>query len=70
MVLDTDGLSRPVTAREAQVFGRFLRDEGYWPGEPVYVAGDPGVFAVSGRGEGWWSVTAPEGLRRRRLLGL
>lgn len=70
MVLDTDGLSRSVTVREAEVFGRFLRDEGYWHASPVYIAGEAGVFPVDGQGDGWWAVTAPEGLRLRRLLGL
>ena len=70
LVLDTDGLERPVTLREAQVFGRFLQDEGYAPPGPVQVDGGREIFTVSSRGDGWWAVTAPEGLRLRRLLGL
>lgn len=70
LALDLDGLERPVTLREAQVFGRFLQDEGYAPPGPVQVDGGGEIFTVSSRGDGWWAVTAPEGLRLRRLLGL
>lgn len=70
MALDTDGLSIPITHREAEVFARFLRDEGYTGADLVFVSDGPRVFAVSASGNGWWRVTAPEGLRLRRLLGL
>lgn len=69
MVLDTDGLTLPLTGREAQVFARFLQDEGYTEKSVVPVTdGRTNILAVPG--EGWWQVTAPEGLRLRRLLGL
>lgn len=69
MVLDTDGLTVPLTEREAQVFARFLRDEGYT--EKTAVAVTDGKKLIHGIPEaGWWQVTAPEGQRLRRLLGL
>ena len=70
MALDPDGLSTPVTRREAEVFGLFLRDEGYAWGEFVYVTDGAQVFAVGRHPAGWRQVTAPEGLRLQRLLGL
>ena len=70
MALDTDGLTVPVTRREAEVFGLFLRDEGYAQGLLVYVTDGVGVFAVQDQPEGWWRVSAPEGVRLQRLLEL
>lgn len=70
MALDTDGLTVPVTRRDAEVFGLFLRDEGYAQGYVVYVTDGAQLFAVRDQPEGWWRVTAPEGVRLQRLLGL
>ncbi len=70
MALDTDGLTRPVTRREAEVFSLFLRDEGYAWERVLFITDGVGAFAVSGRPTGWWQVTAPEGIRLQRLLAL
>lgn len=70
MALDTDGLTIPITQREAAVFGQFLRDEGYADTEQILVTDGRSVFPITGSQTGWWAVTAPEGLRLQRLLGL
>lgn len=70
MALDTDGLTTAVTRREAEVFALFLRDEGYVRERLAFVTDGRGVFAVPTSGEGWWALSAPEGLRLERLLGL
>lgn len=70
MVLDTDGLSVPVTRRDAEVFGLFLRDEGYTQERLVFITDGIGAFAVPDNPAGWRQVTAPEGIRLQRLLGL
>lgn len=70
MALDTDGMTVPVTRREAEVFSLFLRDEGYAWDRVLFITDGIGAYAVSGRPTGWWQVTAPEGLRLQRLLGL
>lgn len=70
LALDTDGLSIPVTEREAEVFGLFLRDEGYIEGDTVWVTDGASGFRVSSEPRGWRAVSAPKGLRLQRLLGL
>ena len=70
MALDLDGLTVPMGQREAEVFAAFLQDEGYASWGTVYVTDGTTAYAVPAGHHGWRAVSAPEGLRLQRLLGL
>lgn len=70
MVLDLDGLTAPMGRREAEASAAFLRDEGYADSGTVYISDGKRTYAVPAGHHGWRSVTAPEGLRLQRLLGI
>ncbi len=69
MALDLDGMTMSLEEREAAAFGAFLQDEGYAHG-PLCVTDGSRTYRVPAGHPGWWAVTAPEGLRLRRLLSL